>query len=205
MSLLQVRLMQGGQIHGHIAIVAETVIETTLIIAPDKVSLPTLVSTENIIAKINEAGFELAHEKVVQSISHLVNSQYLPIEYTQWMNHTLEVEVLPITGEQVAVYQEVRRIRSTVLETAKKTEQYKQQGMNLEVRQSENQAIERITENIKSNPNASTPDWGRKILKFLVATALPIIFESMLGFSVHVLMASIFGGVFHVSKDFLIG
>lgn len=205
MSLLQVRLIQSGQIYRHIVIVAETVIETTLTISPDKVSLPTLISTENIIAKINEAGFELAHEGIVQSIAHLVNSQYLPIAYTQWTNHTLDVEVLPITREQVAVYQEVCHIRSTVLETAKKTEQYKQQGMALAAKQSEDQAIERITENIKSNPNASTPGWGRKILKFLVATALPIIFESILGFSVHVLMASIFGGVFHVSKDFLGG
>lgn len=205
MSLLQVRLMQGGQIHKRMVIVAETVIETTFTISPNKVSLPTLISTENIIAKINEEGFELAHEKAVQSIAYLVNSQYLPIESTQWANHALDLDVLPITGEKVAIYQEVRYIRSTVLATAKKTELYKQQGMALEAKQSGDRAIDQITANIKSNPNASTPDWGRKILKFLAVTALPIILESMLGFSVHVLMASIFGGVFHVSKDFLVG
>lgn len=156
---------------------AETVIETKLVVASGRASLPTLISVENIISHINNAGFELVFASEIDRISTLVNNYYLPIPTPSWQNKTLQLRVRKLSLSK-SQYNEVRKIRTSVLNAADKVTHYENLNNHIKSKQEQDKVWENIA-------RSKSPSWWQEnkaeIFRFITTTALSILIDSLLG------------------------
>ena len=166
--------------------------------SPDYVGLPTWISTENIIRQINDAGYELAgHVEIVEGskvdngvkqIAGLVNTYYIPTPIESWTDKSLNVEVAPLVEERRMIYQETIAIRDTIVQAANDVEYYESQGDRSRIKKVQDDTMMRIAKSAESKPNR----WGM-ILDILLKTAIPILFDKVVGIPLGAFVKSILG------------
>lgn len=198
MSNLYIQLISAGQIQRVLSVKAEDTIITDLTISSASSSLPTLVSTENIVGQINDAGFELNNSNMVNKISNLINSYYLPTECALWHDMTIELDATLISYQNVGLYQEIGYMRGTVIQSIQKAQSYESQGNYAGVRVVQDDLVDSLRTRVQSKRS-----WWERIPEFLIKTAIPFVFSAFMGFSLHILFASIFGTAFHINPNYL--
>ncbi|HEY1349474.1 MAG TPA: hypothetical protein VGF67_07620 [Ktedonobacteraceae bacterium] len=198
MSNITIQLTSAGHIRRVLSLRAEDLIVTDLTISSASASLPTLVSTENVIGQVNEAGFELVDPHVVHHISAVINTSYLPTAQAQWHDTTIALEVMPISQDNARLYQEIGYMRTTLIQSIQQARIYESQGDYRNVKAEQDRLVDSLQDHVQNRRS-----WWEKIPEFLLKTALPIVFKAFMGFSLHVLFASIFGAAFHVAPEYL--
>jgi hypothetical protein len=198
MSNITIQLTSAGHIRRVLSVRAEDIIVTDLIISSASASLPTLVSTENVIGRVNEAGFELADSHVVHRISAVINTCYLPTTQALWHDTTIALEVIPISQENIRLYQEIGYMRATLIQSIQQARIYENQGDYPKVKAEQDRLVDSLQDHVQHRRS-----WWEKIPEFLLKTALPFVFKAFMGFSLHVFFASIFGAAFHTAPEYL--
>jgi hypothetical protein len=97
-----IRLLPSGPGIGKsltIPVAASDVIETTLIITSDAMSLPTLASVERVIGRLSSVGLVLADAEEANRIAHMVNKKFLPVEQEKWKDQELRLHAMRADGE----------------------------------------------------------------------------------------------------------
>jgi hypothetical protein len=82
-----------------IPVVASDVVETTLTIASDARSLPTLASVERVIGRLASVGLVLADAEEANRIAHLVNKKFLSVEQEKWNDQELRLHAMRADGD----------------------------------------------------------------------------------------------------------
>jgi hypothetical protein len=81
-----------------IPVSASDVIETTLTITSEAMSLPTLASVERVIGRLASVGLVLADDEEANRIAHLVNKKFLPIAQEKWKDQELRLHAMLADG-----------------------------------------------------------------------------------------------------------
>jgi hypothetical protein len=193
MSSLHLNLKETGQPSIMMSLTAQAVIETTLFLSPQRANLPTLVSTENIIAKINNHGYALADEGEIAKISKLVNNYYLPTEKSSWQDRSLDLNVARIPAQDSDYYKEIQNIRNVMTKAAHDIVDYENRNDYVQAKQAQDNALLQITHSVKAKRN-----WwsGEKIFKFLAKTAIGAIVDTLLGIPISIVVGSALDGIF---------
>lgn len=197
MSTLSIQLIYAGRICSVLSVKAENLVITDLTISSATTSLPTLVSTENVVGQVNTAGFELATPQVVYQISSLINSYYLPTHRTLWRDMTIDLDVIPISEEHAGYYQEIGYMRGAVIQSIEQARSYEHQGNYMLIKKTQDTLVDSLQARIQSRRT-----WWKKIPEFLIKTALPFVFNAFMGFTLHALFASVFGAAFRLAPEY---
>jgi hypothetical protein len=162
-----------------IDLVAESLIETDLQFTPNKVNLPTLISVEQILEQINDRGLEVVSFEESEKIASLIANYYLPILKSNWQNKaiTLNVKPLSLNNEQ---YQDVRKVRNSVINAAKQINYHQSQNNNAMVKRTQDDMANAIIQTVKRQPSWWDKNKG-EIFKYALNTTLNVIINSVLG------------------------
>lgn len=179
MPSLNLRLFQGTDCH-LVMLSSLSVIETTLNITLDKASLPTLVSIENIICKINESGFKLVNSKEIDKIAKLVNGYYLVNEKSGWQDQSLNLNVIQISDRDAEIYDEIKKLRTQVMKLARDVAYYESKNDYAQSKQLQDNTLQKIADSVKSKPSWWDTNTG-KIVKFVGETTLNAIIDIVVG------------------------
>lgn len=158
---------------------ADSFIETVLTVTPNKVFLPTLISTENIISFINEKGFELLNSEEAAKISTIVNLQYLSVPMSNWQDHNINIFVKKLSLSQTQ-YNEVKAIRKSVITSAHQVAYYENQNDFNSSKKVQDETLAVIEKSVKKQPS-----WWDKhrgdIYKFLLTTVIGTLVDAIIG------------------------
>lgn len=198
MSTLRLYLIRAGETQHTLLLTAEVMIETTLSVTPGRASLPTLISVENIVGQINSSGYELGSRDEINKIASLVNTYYLPTTKSSWSDRELTISVVPIQPEYLDVYHEIQDIREEVIRSSRDVIYYEQRNNHDSARRAEDRAVECISTSIRKRRK-----WweGGTVIRFLFKTAIPIIFDALIGIPLSVLVRSILGRLIDAESD----
>jgi len=165
----------GGQFN--ILIDAENVIETSLVIFPDHANLPTLISVERVIEKINDSGFELLNFDETSKIASLMTSYYLPNLKGTWTDQLLTIKgnTLSLNKQQ---YQEVQKVRQSVIDNTVKI--MKDHNNVAVIKQNQDNIAINIIDSVKKQPSWWDKNKG-DIFKFCLTTTLSVLINSVIG------------------------
>ncbi|MDQ2856995.1 MAG: hypothetical protein M3R68_11745, partial [Acidobacteriota bacterium] len=134
------------------SLLAQAVVETTLFVSPQRASLPTLVSTENVIASINNQGYELADSGEVEKIAGLINTYYLPTQKSLWQERTLDLRVSRMSSHDAEYYTEIQAVRNAVTKAARDVVIYESQSDFVSSKQAQDAAVIQIANSVESRP-----------------------------------------------------
>lgn len=183
MTTLQLRLRNASSVT-ILDLPTSAVIVTDLFVSSSRATMPTLVSVERIVEQIQFAGFELAHEEEVQKIAELINPLYLVQPKENWRDGFLELVVGQIVAKQRPQIREVQSVRTSVLASVTEITECERRNDLPKIRASQDNAVESVTNSIRRNPHW----WERDIPKFLAKTAVPVLFNSILGIPLSVVI-----------------
>ncbi|CBN53561.1 hypothetical protein OSCI_10028 [Kamptonema sp. PCC 6506] len=179
MSHLHLFLYLPEQVYQLLKLPTSSVIQTTLTISPNRLSLPTLVSVENIIQEINAKGFELANSNQIYKISSLINN-YLVTEKANWQDQSLELNVTRISLQDKEFYDEVKKVRDLATTMAKEVTYYEDKNDNDNVKKAKDNARKELAKSVKSQPKWWDTRTG-KLFIFLGKTAISTIWGRCIG------------------------
>lgn len=189
MSILCVNLEILGQSTITLNLNTQLVIETTLTVTPEFVSLPTLISVENIIEQINEIGFELSDKSEMDRIASLINNYYIPTPKASWQNKNMDIRVIKISisPEQ---YKELKNIRSSVKKMVQDVNYYERKGDSLRSKNAQDEAVMTIARSVEKKPSWWKRNRG-KLIKFIAKTAIGVLIDITIGIPLGTLVRSI--------------
>lgn len=188
MSTLRVSLMDGHSLICVTELVAEAVIDTTLKIGPERISLPTLVSVVNVVAKINEIGYALCDTSQEQKIAHLVNTYYLSTSMESWSDRYLIIGASRISDADLPLYNEVDRIREVVVDGARAVTIYENCDDFMGEKDVQDTIVDEVVVSIHNHR-----DWWDRMPGFLLRTGITVLLEAVLGIPLQAIVASVIG------------
>ncbi|MBK8129454.1 MAG: hypothetical protein IPK53_11330 [bacterium] len=173
---------------------AESVIETTLQVSPERASLPTLISIENIIGQINEKGYELASSDEINKIAGLINNYYLPNPVESWNDQHISVDANPILFEDIQHFSEIQKIRGSMIAAAHNVARFEVQQDYTSSKQVQDKAVISLARSVQ----ASRSWWDRnksKVLLFVGRTVLGVLIDSLIGIPLGRIVNSVLDGL----------
>lgn len=154
-------------------------IETTLTITPTSTSIPTLISVENIVKRINDVGLELSSADELLKIAGLVNNEYISRPTHEWVDQKIILHVNRRSLPRES-YMEFDRMRGVVTQAAHTIAQAEACGDEQLV-----QACRQHTKHELQSIVKEKPSWwqehGGEILKFAVTGMVGLLISSVIG------------------------
>lgn len=194
MSNLRITLLNSNNTLSIINFLAESVIETTLQVSPERASLPTLISIENIIGQINEKGYELASSDEINKIAGLINNYYLPNPVESWNDQHISVDANPILFEDIQHFSEIQKIRGLMIAAAHNVARFEVQQDYTSSKQVQDKAVISLARSVQ----ASRSWWDRnksKVLLFVGRTVLGVLIDSLIGIPLGRIVNSVLDGL----------
>ncbi len=194
MSNLRITLLNSNNTLSIINFLAESVIETTLQVSPERASLPTLISIENIIGQINEKGYELASSDEINKIAGLINNYYLPNPVESWNDQHISVDANPILFEDIQHFSEIQKIRGSMIAAAHNVARFEVQQDYTSSKQVQDKAVISLARSVQ----ASRSWWDRnksKVLLFVGRTVLGVLIDSLIGIPLGRIVNSVLDGL----------
>ncbi len=194
MSNLRITLLNSNNTLSIINFLAESVIETTLQVSPERASLPTLISIENIIGQINEKGYELASSDEINKIAGLINNYYLPNPVESWNDQHISVDANPILFEDIQHFSEIQKIRGSMIAAAHNVARFEVQQDYTSSKQVQDKAVISLARSVQ----ASSSWWDRnksKVLLFVGRTVLGVLIDSLIGIPLGRIVNSVLDGL----------